>query len=55
MPSTHLVRYSAHPADELLAMVADVESYPEFINLISALRITKKISDTEFEAEAVVA
>lgn len=55
MPSTHLVRHSAHPADELLSMVADVESYPKFINLISALRITKKISDTEFEAEAVVA
>jgi len=55
MPATHLVRHSVHPADELLAMVADVESYPKFINLISALRITKKISDTEFEAEAVVA
>ena len=55
MPSTHLVRHSAHPADELLAMVADVESYPEFIKLISALRITKQISDTGFEAEAVVA
>ena len=35
-------------------MVADVENYPEFINLISALRITKKISDTDFEAEAIV-
>lgn len=35
-------------------MVADVENYPEFINLISALRITKKLSDTDFEAEAIV-
>jgi len=55
MPSTHLVRHIAHPASELMAMVADVESYPIFINLISALRITKKTSDTDFEAEAVVA
>jgi len=36
-------------------MVADVENYPVFINLISNLRITKKISDTDFEAEAIVA
>ncbi len=35
-------------------MVADVENYPQFINLISALRITKKISETDFEAEAIV-
>lgn len=35
-------------------MVADVENYPEFIDLISALRITKKLSETEFEAEAIV-
>jgi len=55
MPSTHLVRHILHPADELLAMVADVENYPKFINLISALRITKRLSDTEFEAEAIVA
>jgi len=55
MPSTHLVRHIAHPPDELLSMVADVENYPKFINLISALRITKKLSDTDFEAEAIVA
>jgi len=36
-------------------MVADVESYPKFINLIPALRITKRISASDFEAEAVVA
>ena len=36
-------------------MVADVENYPKFINLISALRITKRRSDTDFEAEAIVA
>jgi len=55
MPAIHLVRHIAHPANELMEMVADVESYPIFINLISALRITKKTSETEFEAEAIVA
>ncbi len=42
-----------------MALVADVEKYPRFINLISALRVTKTtaLSDTQtrFEAEAVVA
>jgi len=42
-------------ADELFDLVADVETYPEFIDLISALRITKKRSETEFDAEAIVA
>ena len=36
-------------------MVSDVERYPEFINLLSGLRITKRLSETEFEAEAIVA
>lgn len=54
MPSESFTRHICHDADELLEMVANVEDYPKFINLISALRITKKISDTDFEAEAVV-
>ena len=54
MPSTAFTRHICHDADELLEMVADVENYPEFITLISALRITKKVSDTDFEAEAIV-
>ena len=54
MPSTVFTRHICHDADELLEMVADVENYPQFITLISALRITKKISDTDFEAEAIV-
>ena len=54
MPSTAFTRHICHDADELLEMVADVENYPQFINLISALRITKKINDTDFEAEAIV-
>lgn len=55
MPSISFTRHICHDAGDLLEMVANVEDYPAFINLISALRITKKISDTDFEAEAVVA
>lgn len=54
MPATRIVRRIRHAPEELFAMVADVENYPEFIDLISALRITKKLSETEFEAEAIV-
>ncbi|WP_026940607.1 type II toxin-antitoxin system RatA family toxin [Hellea balneolensis] len=55
MPTASFTRHICHDADELLEMVANVEDYPTFINLISALRITKKISETDFEAEAIVA
>lgn len=55
MPKAHLIRRIRNDPHELFDLVADVEKYPEFINLLSALRITKKISDTEFEAEAIVA
>lgn len=55
MPSTHLIRRVCAAPDDVFDMVADVESYPKFINLISALRITKQISETDFEAEAIVA
>jgi coenzyme Q-binding protein COQ10 len=55
MPSASFTRHICHDADELLEMVANVEDYPTFINLISALRITKKIDEQNFEAEAVVA
>jgi len=55
MPKAHLIRRIRNDPQELYDLVADVEKYPEFINLLSALRITKTISETEFEAEAVVA
>ena len=55
MPATHLIRRIRSNPEDLFRFVADVERYPEFINLISALRITKKLSETEFEAEAIVA
>lgn len=55
MPKAHLIRRIPNAPEGLFDLVSDVENYPEFINLISALRITKKLSETEFEAEAVVA
>jgi len=54
MPSTHLTKRVRAAPDQVFDMVADVENYPVFINLISNLRITKKISDTDFEAEVIV-
>lgn len=55
MPNTHLIRRIQSDPEALFNFVADVENYPQFINLISAIRITKKLSETEFEAEAVIA
>lgn len=55
MPNAHIIRRIRNSPEDLFRLVADVEAYPEFINLISALRITKTLSETEFEAEAVVA
>jgi len=55
VPKAHLTRRIRSRPEALFDLVADVEKYPEFINLLSALRITKNLSDTEFEAEAIVA
>lgn len=55
MPRVHLIRRVRNRPEDIFKLVADVEKYPEFINLISALRVTKKLSETEFEAEAIVA
>jgi len=59
MPAAALLQRVRHRPDDIMALVADVESYPRFIGLISALRVTKETqlseSHTHFEAEAVVA
>lgn len=59
MASTRLVRRIMASPRDLTTLVSDVEKYPEFINLISALRVSKhtKISETQeqFEADATVA
>lgn len=54
MPNAHFVRRIRNRPEDLFELVSDVENYPQFIALISALRVTKKLSDTEFEAEAIV-
>lgn len=55
MPRARFQRHIRHAPDDLLDLVADVERYPEFIKFISALRLTKRVSEDEFEAEAIIA
>ena len=58
MATTRIIRHIAHGPKDLMELVSDVEAYPEFINLLSALRVTnrKSISDVheQFEADATV-
>lgn len=58
MAETHMTRRILHSPEDLMDLVSDVESYPDFINLLSALRVVKrkKISDVhdQFEADATV-
>ena len=58
MPQAALLQHVPHAPDDVLKLVADVESYPNFIELISALRITKSTNIDEmrsiFEADAIV-
>ena len=41
MPKVHLQRRMRHSPEDMLALVADVPRYPEFINLISSVRVLK--------------
>lgn len=58
MAKTHLTRHIKHTPEELMALVGNVEAYPEFINLISALRVKNRAEiaagHERFEAEATV-
>mgnify|MGYP000018709133 FL=1 len=54
MPSVKLIKHLEYDAGDLLSLVANVEDYPNFINLISALRIKNRSNLNNFEAEAVV-
>ena len=40
-----------YSADLMFAIVADVEKYPQFLPWVTGLRIVRRISDTEFDAE----
>lgn len=59
MPQAALLQHVPHAPADVLALVAGVERYPDFISLISAARITKRLpsrAGTEkFEADAVIA
>lgn len=39
MSSVHLHKRVRHKPEEMLALVTDVEAYPEFINFVSAVRV----------------
>ncbi len=58
MPATKIFKHIHHTPDNLLAMVADVETYPQFIELLSKTRVSKKrklsASEIEFEADVIV-
>lgn len=58
MPSSQLYRRVMNRPEDLIELVSQVDGYPKFINLLSAVRITnrKKLSDhiETFEAEATV-
>lgn len=51
MPKVHLQRRMRHAPKDMLALVSNVEAYPDFIDLISAVRILsrKQTSDTREE------
>ena len=49
MPKHHETRKLPYDADQMYALVADVESYPEFIPWIGAARITDRREEGETE------
>jgi coenzyme Q-binding protein COQ10 len=49
MPNFETTHRVHHSADNMFALVADVESYPKFLPLCSALRIEKRIADEDGE------
>lgn len=59
MPETSLRRHVPYKPQDLLEFVANVEDYPTFINLLSAVRKSDETvvgdNQTEFEASATVA
>lgn len=58
MPAAKLLRHARFRPEDLLAMVADVAKYPDFIDLISQTRVGKKVEVSpyreQFEADAVI-
>lgn len=58
MPRTRLQRHIPHKPDDLLALVSNIEDYPNFINLVSNVRRVGKPeikgSKESFDAEMIV-
>jgi coenzyme Q-binding protein COQ10 len=55
MPSFRTTRTVRHSPDEMFALVADVERYPEFLPLCDALRVLRRQPGPEEGAEVLVA
>lgn len=53
MTSLTVARKTPHNQEQLFALVADVESYPEFVSFWQAVR-TKNISDDHYSAEQII-
>lgn len=58
MAKTQITRHIPHTPKDLMKLVSDVEGYPVFINLLSALRVVNRKTVSEFheqfEADATV-
>lgn len=54
MPSFRTTRRVPHAPEEMFALVADVESYPEFLPLCTGLRVLRRLPE-EGEKETLVA
>lgn len=51
MPSHSETRILPYSADLMYAIVSDVEKYPQFLPWVTGLKVTRRVSDTMFEAE----
>ena len=47
MPQFSTTRAVRHAADDMFALVADVERYPEFVPLCRALKVRKRIPESD--------
>ncbi len=54
MPSLTQRKTLNYPAQTMFELVMDIEKYPEFLPWCRDARITKKISDTNLEAELLI-
>jgi coenzyme Q-binding protein COQ10 len=54
MPQYAEQKFLPYTQDQLFAMVADVEAYPQFLPWCAACRITRRESDTAFLADLVI-